>query len=204
MHSHRDLNQNTSNKTQNAIATVLRKQAKNWNFKKVKRYKGEIFRSTNPRTVRQKILEGARKWMGPWEGFVFIRLRRNLMYFIFWRTSPPERQISSHLTMTTFCPLSSSLATIDAKRPSMWWRASTTTRFEHIPDPDTIFASPSVCVCVSGWRDTLTKLYSSILGFKGYLRLFNTNYDNGPSNSCTKAHWKSEVKYSHYTIMDDK
>ena len=36
--------------------------------------------------------------MGPWLGCVFMRLRRNLSYFIFCRTSPPEMQISSHLT----------------------------------------------------------------------------------------------------------
>ena len=88
--------------------------------------------------VLHKILEGARKWMGPWEGFVFMRLRRNRRYFIFWRTSPPERHISSHLTTTTFWPLSSSFARIDASLPSMWWRASTTTLRAQIPDPDTM------------------------------------------------------------------
>lgn len=94
--------------------------------------------------VRQRILAGARKWMGPWEGLVFIRLRRNLMYFIFWRTKPPEMAISSHRTTTTFCPFSSSFAMIDASLPSMWCRASTTTRFAQIPDPDTISASVSL------------------------------------------------------------
>jgi len=100
--------------------------------------KPNIQRATHPRMVRQRIFEGARKWMGPWEGLVFMRLRRNLMYFIFWRTKPPEMAISSHRTTTTFCPFSSSFAMIDAKRPSMWCRASTTTRFAQIPDPDTI------------------------------------------------------------------
>jgi hypothetical protein len=38
--------------------------------------------------------------------------------------------------------LRSSFATIDARRPSMWWRASTTTLFAQTPDPDTIFALP--------------------------------------------------------------
>ena len=94
---------------------------------------------TDPRTVRQKILEGARKWMGPWEGLVFMRLRRNLKYFIFCLTSPPEMQISSQRTTTTFWPFRSSFATMEARRPSMWWRASTTTRFAQIPEPDTIF-----------------------------------------------------------------
>lgn len=96
---------------------------------------------THPRMVRQRILEGARKWMGPWEGLVFMRLRRNLRYFIFWRTSPPERQISSHLTTTTFCPFSNSFANIDASLPSMWCLASTTTLPAQIPDPDTILLS---------------------------------------------------------------
>jgi hypothetical protein len=39
--------------------------------------------------------------------------------------------------------LRSSFATMDARRPSMWWRASITTLFAHTPDPDTIFASSS-------------------------------------------------------------
>jgi len=73
---------------------------------------------------------------------VFMRLRRNLMYFIFCLTRPPEMQISSQRTTTTFCPLSSSFATMDASRPSMWCRASTTTLFAQIPEPDTIFTSP--------------------------------------------------------------
>lgn len=92
--------------------------------------------------VRQRILEGARKWIGPWEGLVFIRLRRKRWYFIFCLTNPPDRQISSHRTTTTFCPFSSSFANIDANRPNMWWRASTTTRRAQIPEPDTIFLSP--------------------------------------------------------------
>jgi len=93
-----------------------------------------------PRIVRQRILEGARKWIGPWDGFVFILLRRNLRYFIFWRTSPPERQISSHLTTTTLCPLRSSFAKIEESLPSIWWRASTTILLALIPEPDTIFS----------------------------------------------------------------
>lgn len=101
---------------------------------------------TDPRTVRQKILPGARKWMGPWEGLVFMRLRRKRKYFIFCLTSPPEMQISSHRTTTTFCPFRSSFATIDASLPSMWCRASTTTLFAQIPDPETIF---SLCLCLS-------------------------------------------------------
>ena len=54
--------------------------------------------AAHPLIVRARIFEGARKWMGPWLGCVFMRLRRNLSYFIFCRTSPPEMQISSHLT----------------------------------------------------------------------------------------------------------
>ena len=100
-----------------------------------------MIRTVYPRMVRQRILEGARKWIGPCDGLVFIRLRRKRRYFIFWRTRPPERQISSHLTTVTLWPLRSSLARIDDNRPSMWWRASTTTSFAHIPDPDTIFSA---------------------------------------------------------------
>ena len=54
--------------------------------------------AAHPLMVRARIFEGARKWMGPWLGCVFMRFRRNLSYFIFCRTSPPEMQISSHLT----------------------------------------------------------------------------------------------------------
>jgi hypothetical protein len=103
----------------------------------------KTWKETDPRTVRQKILAGARKWMGPWEGLVFMRLRRNLKYFIFCLTSPPDIHISSHLTTTTFWPFKSSLAMIDAKRPSMWCLASTSTTFAQTPDPDTIFAASS-------------------------------------------------------------
>lgn len=122
---------------------------------KGKNSKREIKRETEtyPRMVRQMILAGARKWIGPWEGLVFIRLRRNLMYFIFWRTRPPDIQISSHRTNTTFCPFRSSFATIDANRPSMWWRASTTTRFAQIPEPDTIFNLSLCFSAAQGFRN---------------------------------------------------
>ena len=110
-------------------------EVKLWRPTKLKRGRKEIY----PLTVRQKILEGARKWMGPWDGFVFILLRRKRRYFIFCLTSPPESAISSQRTTTTRWPLRSSLATMDARRPNMWWRASTTTLFAMIPDPETIF-----------------------------------------------------------------
>jgi len=41
---------------------------------------------------------------------------------------------------TTFWPLRSSLARMEAKRPSMWWRASTTTTLAQRPEPDTMVA----------------------------------------------------------------
>lgn len=50
--------------------------------------------------VLHMILEGALKWIGPFEGFVFIRLFRKRSYFIRWRTSPPEMHTSSHRTIT--------------------------------------------------------------------------------------------------------
>lgn len=102
--------------------------------------------------VRQRILEGARKWMGPWEGLVFILLRRNLKYFIFWRTRPPDMQISSHLTTTTRCPFKSSLAMMAARRPSMCCLPSTTIRRAQIPDPDTIFVGAVATALGGGIR----------------------------------------------------
>ena len=50
--------------------------------------------------VRQRIFEGALKWMGPFLGCVFMRLRRKRSYFIFCRTMPPDMQISSARTST--------------------------------------------------------------------------------------------------------
>ena len=41
---------------------------------------------------------------------------------------------------TTFWPLRSSLATMEARRPSMWWRASTTTTLAQRPEPETMVA----------------------------------------------------------------
>lgn len=38
---------------------------------------------SHPRMVLHRILEGARKWMGPLLGLVFMRLRRKRRYFIF-------------------------------------------------------------------------------------------------------------------------
>ncbi len=60
-------------------------------------------------------------------GFVFMRLRKNRSYFIFWRTRPPEMVISSQRVMTMWWPERICFATIDARRPSMWALASTTT-----------------------------------------------------------------------------
>lgn len=111
--------------------------------------------------VRQRIFEGARKWIGPWEGFVFILLRRNLRYFIFWRTSPPDKQISSHLTTTTLCPLSNSLAKIEDNLPSIWWRASTTILFAEIPEPDTIFSLYSLSRALSNWA--AARVFSAVV-----------------------------------------
>jgi hypothetical protein len=158
--------------------------------------------------VLHRIRAGARKWIGPLLGLVFILFLKNRKYFIFCLTRPPDKQISSHRTTTcvphqtlslslksrhkqtgerrpslvhkttatswkeensewidareggeaaarggdtrkkgienktkrrtTRWPLRSSLARIDAKRPSMWWRASTTTTLAHRPDPVTI------------------------------------------------------------------
>lgn len=56
--------------------------------------------STYPRMVLHKIRAGARKWIGPLLGLVFILFLKNLRYFIFWRTRPPDKQISSHRTTT--------------------------------------------------------------------------------------------------------
>lgn len=109
------------------------------NIKQNKRKQRNSDQSNYPRMVRQRILEGARKWIGPWEGLVFMRLRRNLWYFIFWRTRPPERHNSSHLTTTTFLPLNNSLANMEANLPRLWCLASTTTLSTQIPDPETIF-----------------------------------------------------------------
>lgn len=91
-----------------------------------------------PRIVLHRILAGERKWIGPCDGLVFILLRKKRKYFIFWRTRPPERQISSARRTTTFWPFKSSFAMIDERRPNIWWRASTTTTLAQIPDPDTI------------------------------------------------------------------
>jgi len=57
---------------------------------------------THPRMVLQRIRAGARKWIGPLLGLVFILFLRNLKYFIFCLTSPPDKHISSHRT-TTCC-----------------------------------------------------------------------------------------------------
>ncbi len=54
----------------------------------------------HPRTVLQKMRDGARKWNGPRVGLVFMRLRRKRSYFIFWRTRPPEMVMSSQRTTT--------------------------------------------------------------------------------------------------------
>jgi hypothetical protein len=42
----------------------------------------------------------------------------------------------------TFWSLSSSLVMIEERRPSMWWRVSTTMHLAHTPEPDTIAPLP--------------------------------------------------------------
>lgn len=59
-----------------------------------------LLRRAHPLMVLQIILEGARKWMGPFLGCVFIRFLKNRSYLAFCLTSPPEMHISSHLTIT--------------------------------------------------------------------------------------------------------
>lgn len=57
--------------------------------------------AAHPRTVLQKMREGARKCQGPARcGLVLCFLRRKRSYFILWRTRPPEMLISSHLVTT--------------------------------------------------------------------------------------------------------
>lgn len=70
---------------------------------------------------------------------VFVCLQRNLMYFNFWWTSPPERQISSNCTIP-YAHWAAPLATIDTKRLNMC-----DTIFVHMPDIDTIFVFLYVC-----------------------------------------------------------
>ena len=61
---------------------------------------GSVQSGAHPLTVLQKILDGARKWMGPFFGLEFILFLRKRSYFIFCRTRPPETVISSARTMT--------------------------------------------------------------------------------------------------------
>ena len=61
---------------------------------------GSVQDGAHPLTVLQKILDGARKWMGPFFGLEFILFLRKRSYFIFCRTRPPETVISSARTMT--------------------------------------------------------------------------------------------------------
>ena len=58
------------------------------------------FAVSHPLIVLHIILEGARKWMGPFLGCVFILFRRKRSYLAFCLTSPPEMTVSSHLTIT--------------------------------------------------------------------------------------------------------
>ena len=64
------------------------------------KYEHHSCQKTHPRMVLHKILDGARKWIGPCDGCVFIRFLRNLSYFIFCLVRPPDMQISSVLTTT--------------------------------------------------------------------------------------------------------
>lgn len=54
----------------------------------------------------------------------------------------------SRRALTTFWPLRSSLASMEAKRPSMWWRASTTTALAQRPEPDTMVAGGAAATTV--------------------------------------------------------
>ena len=55
----------------------------------------------HPRTVRQKMRDGARKCHGPARvGFVLCFFCRKREYFMRWRTRPPEMVISSQRTTT--------------------------------------------------------------------------------------------------------
>jgi large subunit ribosomal protein L13Ae len=68
-------------KYQDVVATLEAKSGSNT----CKRFNAAFPRSdlwgTIPRTVRQKIFEGARKWNGPLKGFTLQRSRRNFKYF---------------------------------------------------------------------------------------------------------------------------
>ena len=48
--------------------------------------------SIMPRTVRHRMREGARKWMGPFLGLVFMRLRRNSAYLTLLRYTEEEER----------------------------------------------------------------------------------------------------------------
>ena len=74
--------------------------------------------------------------------------------------------ISSHLTTKTLCPFRSSFATIDAKRPSMWWRASTKTRFARAPEPETNFFSPACFYASQGFADAAEDEMGLVLGWR--------------------------------------
>ena len=73
---------------------------------------------TYPLMVRQIILDGARKWMGPFLGCVFILFLKNRSYFAFCLTSPPDMQTSSHLTIT--CNNPSLVLTIQSLQGEIW------------------------------------------------------------------------------------
>ena len=80
-----------------------------------------------PRTVRQKIFPGARKWKGPRRGFTLHLRRKNFKYFSLLRQKLPLMLIPSHLTTITLLPLRMNLATVEASRPNKWPRPSITT-----------------------------------------------------------------------------
>ena len=61
-----------------------------------------------PLIVLHRMRAGALKWIGPLLGFVFMRFLKNLKYFIFCLTRPPDKQISSDRT-TTWCHQTHSL-----------------------------------------------------------------------------------------------
>ena len=80
-----------------------------------------------PRTVRQKIFPGARKWKGPRRGFTLHLRRKNFKYFSLLRQKLPLMLMPSHLTTITLLPLRMNLATVEANRPNKWPRPSITT-----------------------------------------------------------------------------
>merc|ERR1719322_1436113 len=92
-----------------------------------------IHHGVMPRTVRQKILDGALKWKGPREGLTLQRFFKKSRYFSLLREKLPLMLMPSHLTTTTLLPVRMSLATMEESLPMRWPRPSTTIAFGDIP-----------------------------------------------------------------------